>query len=241
MALTKLEENLNTIENLPDSPTLEPDELKREFDKSSILIKKYINEILTVEIDKLISSTSNEIKKMISSSKEEFNKKINDSKTEINKTINNSNKNVEDKIKQIYHVGKIIIDTKNINPSTYLGFGNWQYWGSGRVPVGVNMGDSSFNAVEKAGGAKTSSINHNHTLGDSAYAYISAVGGAGAGVYGKYKAISNKYSGHRVGNTATTNNAIGYVTPLGGNTNNNSTNINIVQPYITCYMWKRIS
>ena len=36
MALTKLEENLNTIENLPDSPNLEPNELKRKFDESSI-------------------------------------------------------------------------------------------------------------------------------------------------------------------------------------------------------------
>ena len=47
MALTKLEENLNTIENLPDSPNLEPNELKRKFDESSIKIKNFINETLT--------------------------------------------------------------------------------------------------------------------------------------------------------------------------------------------------
>ena len=40
MALTKLEENLNTIENLPDSPTLETAELKKKFDESSIKIKE---------------------------------------------------------------------------------------------------------------------------------------------------------------------------------------------------------
>ena len=55
MALTKLEENLNTIENLPDSPTLETAELKKKFDESSIKIKEYINEVLTNELDKLFN------------------------------------------------------------------------------------------------------------------------------------------------------------------------------------------
>ena len=41
MALTKLEENLNIIENLSDSPTLESDELKRKFDEGSLVIKNY--------------------------------------------------------------------------------------------------------------------------------------------------------------------------------------------------------
>lgn len=27
-----------------------------------------------------------------------------------------------------YYVGKVIIDTANVNPATYLGFGTWAYW-----------------------------------------------------------------------------------------------------------------
>ena len=33
--------------------------------------------------------------------------------------------------KKKYYVGKIIIETANVNPATYLGFGTWQYWGGG--------------------------------------------------------------------------------------------------------------
>ena len=49
------------------------------------------------------------------------------------------------------------MSTVNTNPSNYFG-GTWVAWGSGRVPVGVNTGDSNFSTVEKTGGAST------HTL-----------------------------------------------------------------------------
>lgn len=57
MALTKLTDNLNSIQSLPNKPSLEAEELKAEFDKSSNLIKAYINEILTEEIEALITNT----------------------------------------------------------------------------------------------------------------------------------------------------------------------------------------
>ncbi len=58
MALTNLEENLNIIENLSDSPTLESDELKRKFDEGSLVIKNYLNEVLTKEIDDIVIATT---------------------------------------------------------------------------------------------------------------------------------------------------------------------------------------
>ena len=42
MALTKLTDNLNSIQSLPNKPSLEAEELKAEFDKSGNLIKAYI-------------------------------------------------------------------------------------------------------------------------------------------------------------------------------------------------------
>lgn len=57
MALTKLTDNLNSIQSLPNKPSLEADELKAEFDKAGNLIKAYINEILTKEIESLITNT----------------------------------------------------------------------------------------------------------------------------------------------------------------------------------------
>ena len=59
----------------------------------------------------------------------------------------------------IYPIGSIYLSVNNINPSEYFG-GTWVSWGSGRVPVGVNSSDSSFNTVEKTGGSKT----HNHII-----------------------------------------------------------------------------
>lgn len=217
MALTKLEENLNIIENLADSPNLESDELKRKFDQGSIKIKEYINEVLTEEIDNLV--------------------------TQINKDV--STKLLEDNKKK-YYIGKLIFDTKNINPATYLGFGTWQLWGSGRVPVGVDSSDSNFNTVEKTGGSNTHNHNsgvtgsttltveqipaHNHSSNDNYY-LRSAEGGMGpAGAvhtmidYAKwswYKTVQTQGGGK-------------------GHTHTIQSGSNIPK-YITCYIWKRIS
>lgn len=51
MSLTKLTDNLNIIQALPDKPTNTATELKQKFDEASNKIKTYINETLTGEID----------------------------------------------------------------------------------------------------------------------------------------------------------------------------------------------
>ncbi len=201
MALTKLEENLNVIENLPDSPTLEPTELKRKFDEGSIMIKDYINEVLTTEVDKLVSDTSKEIRKVISNEK------------------SNILKNVSEQIladnEKKYYVGKLILDTKNVNPATYLGFGTWELWGSGRVPVGVNTEEEEFNEVEKTGGSKYLQ-KHCHELVRSRNTF-------GVGDYENYQI------------TSSSNNSIYQTKDFGTGDSGN------LQPYITCYIWKRMS
>ena len=69
------------------------------------------------------------------------------------------------------------MDTENINPETYLGFGTWQYWGSGRVPIGVNTDDTDFNTAEKTGGNKTITLttaqlpSHNHTFTGTSHSH----------------------------------------------------------------------
>jgi microcystin-dependent protein len=65
----------------------------------------------------------------------------------------------------IYPVGHIYMSVVNTPPS----IGKWVAWGSGRVPAGVNAGDTDFNTVEKTGGAKTHTLitaelaSHSHT------------------------------------------------------------------------------
>ena len=192
MSITKFEANLNIIENLPDRPTLKSNELKKKFDEASLLIKKYINETLTEEIDGLIT----QIKSNVSKSLLEDNKKK-------------------------YYVGKLVFDTKNVNPAIYLGFGTWKLWGSGKVPVGVDTTDSDFNEAEKTGGEKTHTLTasemprHNHGIDR---VFESVPGNKNWG----YRA-AREYIG---GNINTDN--------TGGNQPHNN-----LQPYITCYIWKR--
>lgn len=131
--------------------------------------------------------------------------------------------------KKKYYVGKIVMDTANVNPATYLGFGTWTLWGQGRVPVGVDTTDSDFNAVEKTGGEKK------HTMTEAEmYKHKHNVG-----IY-----INNNVAGDQVywfnpggfasGNTGSSNST--KVSEVG-----QSQPFNIQQQYITCYMWKRVA
>lgn len=70
MSLSKLTENLNNHQSLPDKPALTADELKILFDKAPNDIKEYINTVLTREIDSVIQT--------IQSEKIDTNKIIND-------------------------------------------------------------------------------------------------------------------------------------------------------------------
>lgn len=110
--------------------------------------------------------------------------------------------------------------------------GTWQAWGAGRVPVGVDTSQTVFNSAEKTGGAKT----HTHGLSN---AYAELLMDASDGIYYHEKSVAQWTSNYKVnatggGGTSTTR---GYGTGLGGSTDSGSN----LQPYITCYMYKRIS
>lgn len=123
-----------------------------------------------------------------------------------------------------YPVGSIYLSVASTNPGTSLGFGTWVAFGTGRALVGIDTGQTEFNTVEKTGGAKTHTLTtgeipaHNH--------YISANFPLTYAGYGQNSAIN----GNAVQNYGEkyTNNNTG-----GGGAHNN------LQPYITCYMWKR--
>lgn len=124
---------------------------------------------------------------------------------------------------QLMHpVGSIYMTTIETNPSEIFGFGTWELWGAGRVPVGVDTNQTEFNVVEKTGGAKTHTLTidempkHTHNLA-------------------KYWATEEG------GNAAMGSNATGKSTINSngiGNTGNSQPHNNL-QPYITCYMFKR--
>lgn len=128
-------------------------------------------------------------------------------------------------------VGSILMSANNVNPSTYLG-GTWVAWGSGRVPVGVNTSETEFNTAEKTGGAKTVTLtenqipSHNHSDGyASNKAGLSASGSATSTAF--LQLASDTVTGAISATARNTGNK------GGGQAHNN------LQPYITCYMWKR--
>lgn len=68
----------------------------------------------------------------------------------------------------MYPVGSIYTSVVNTSPSTYFG-GTWATFATGRTLVGVDTGQTEFDAVEETGGAKTHTLtsgempSHTHT------------------------------------------------------------------------------
>ena len=128
-----------------------------------------------------------------------------------------------------YPVGSIYISVNSTNPGTTMG-GTWVAWGSGRVPVGVNSADTKFNTVEKTGGNQSQSLraligavgNNKSALGYNAVGPVT-----GKGYTSTYGVAGNAISANANVNHSTE------VLQADGNIPTT------LQPYITCYMWKR--
>ena len=154
--------------------------------------------------------------------------------TEIEGNLRINNKTIFD---LIYPIGSIYLSVNSTNPKNLFG-GTWIQWGSGRVPVCVNTSNSKFNSVEKTGGAETHKLtvsqipSHGGHIPNASYAW----GDAGEATYvldrnsgAVFQHATNRPYVLRAGNEMClrSNNE-------GGNGDHNN-----LQPYITCYMWKR--
>ena len=137
-------------------------------------------------------------------------------------------------------VGSLFETTVSTNPGTLYG-GTWAAWGGGRVPVGVNTADNDFNTVEKTGGKKTE--RHEFKIGYKGY-YGTAVGSDdnmiqaykySTSSYGTYAYEGSTQASVNAGIQASTNTRDVAQASSTGDTSATS----IVQPYITCYIWKR--
>lgn len=131
----------------------------------------------------------------------------------------------------IYPIGSIYFSTNNINPSTLFG-GTWERFANGRVLVGVDESQVEFNTVRKEGGSKYSE-KHHHDI------RFSSPNNAGI-------TISNTGTGESVLNISNWNweNNTKNAKKSGSNLFTNeegSGNCGNLQPYITCYIWTKIS
>lgn len=132
---------------------------------------------------------------------------------------------LDDIWKTIYPVGSIYMSVNNTDPGTLFG-GTWEAWGTGRVPVGVDSGDSDFSASEKTGGEKTNTHNHYTLSGnDDNMLYVGSTQHAVRSRVSILKRCAINFTSYGEG--------------LCREDSTYDESINILQPYVTCYMWKR--
>lgn len=163
---------------------------------------------------------------------------------------------IRDYWETIYPVGSIYITTSNDNPSVLFG-GRWEAYGQGKVLVGIQPGDTNFNAVGKTGGSKSQTIHidweHSHDV------LIDGVPGTHSPLI---------FTGAELDGTSSQRNYVitpqvpataedvapgklqdipvrRVVNPLAagtvGGTQSETQTINKLMPYITVRMWRRIA
>lgn len=110
------------------------------------------------------------------------------------------------------------------NPEDLLGYGEWEEYAKGRVPVGIDSTQTEFDTAGETGGAKTHTLtvdqipSHNHEQ------FVTANSG-GTGVRRDYNQDGSGYQQYTQGiNTGNRG---------GGQAHNN------LQPYIVVYIWRR--
>lgn len=161
--------------------------------------------------------------------------------TLTNKTIStgstiDADVTVVEVLKKVYPVGCIYIAVLDTSPATLFGFGTWVAFGTGRTIVGVDSGQTEFDAVEETGGAKT------HALTEAELPYISG----SWQIHGQENGtMFYTRSGYATGTVY--GSAYKTLGPTGGAQSLQSPGFafgqnqahNNLQPYITVHMWKR--
>ena len=122
----------------------------------------------------------------------------------------------------VYPVGSIYMSVKSTNPGTLFG-GTWVAIAQGRCLVGVNTSDNDFKTPEKTGGEKK----HTLTVAEMpshSHKYIN----------GQTGSLSWADGGIWIGDGTYTTVNFSDISSTGGNQSHNN-----LQPYFTCYIWKR--
>lgn len=123
---------------------------------------------------------------------------------------------------ELYEVGDIFLNMSGKNPGLRFK-GTWKLIAKGQTLVGVDTSQSEFNSVRKSGGAKTHTLTvaqiPSHTHSFSAVRTFD---------YGQPNG-TGYYRSATVNSSGTTGGA------GSGNAHNN------LQPYLTTYIWERVS
>ena len=122
-------------------------------------------------------------------------------------------------------VGSVFIAVVSTSPAILLGGGTWVAFGAGRVLVGLDVGDASFDTAEETGGAKT------HTL-------TAAEMPAHVHRERRHATTTGALSGPTTAPDTSSSNPQDWGTVDTGSAGGGGAHNNL-QPYIVCYFWKR--
>lgn len=138
----------------------------------------------------------------------------------------------------IYPIGSIYMSATSDNPGVLFG-GTWVEWGAGRVPVGVDASDTDFDTVEKTGGSKllqehthTATTNSTGAHTHSSRGYYTTPGGSTSRAMANKVISGDPLDTSSILSAGAHSHTITVANAGGGDAQN-------LQPYITCYMWKR--
>ena len=151
---------------------------------------------------------------------------------------------VQECLLKIYPIGSIYMSVNDVSPQKFLG-GKWEAWGQGKVPVGVNPSDTDFKDAGKTGGEKKHLLDqsempehthryciYNRVSEGNAYAlHLPTEQGAWSPNVAKG---TDEYSLQPERVEPGANSGYFNILTTGGSIAHNN-----LQPYITCYMWKR--
>lgn len=144
---------------------------------------------------------------------------------------------------EAFPVGSVFISVVSEDPSTLLGYGTWEAFGTGRFLVGINGSDADFDTVEEVSGSKTVAITsnqmprHSHTgttATENAHTHGIPIGTSAGTNALKCQFARDTYdvptdAGSAHSHTFTT-----------GTTGGDQAHPNL-PPYIVVYMWKRVA
>lgn len=141
----------------------------------------------------------------------------------------------------IYPIGSIYISANATNPEELFG-GTWELFSPGRTLVCVDTSQTEFNTAEKIGGSKE--------LQSHTHSFSATTGSAGAHTHNldRIGALTNDSDSHNryfMTGTSTsgkipTSSSGAHTHKVSGTSGSSGTgNAKNLQPYITCYIWKR--
>lgn len=170
--------------------------------------------------------------------------------------INSLKDNKSELLDLIYPVGSIYMSVNNISPQEFLG-GKWNVWGAGRFPLSVDISDETgkYDGSDMTGGIKYQKLTidnlpeHTHriygeTSRDGSHQHSLATANGQGNLewgylfsYEGHNAAGNNGAFRSVGDTGAHTHTMDFTSRSAGK----GTEFDNMPPFISCYMWKRVS